>query len=96
MDSERYRVSVERLENGFEVEVPDMEMRAKKEAEAKKAASKSGGNMCMPYMGDCTKKYAAKSVKEVLSLIKESLGKIPDNEYDAAFDEAAAEDMKHS
>ena len=92
MDSERYRVSIERLVNGFEVEVPDMEARAKKEADAKKSATKNGGGpMCMPYMGDCTKKYAAKSVKEVLSLVKESLGKIPDNEYDAAFAEAAAE-----
>ncbi|MCR4338517.1 MAG: hypothetical protein NUW01_01375 [Gemmatimonadaceae bacterium] len=93
MDSERYRVSVERLENGFEVEVPDMEARAKKTADAKKMAKSKGGmdTMSMPYMGDCTKKYAAKSVKEVLSLIKESLGKIPDNEFDTAFAEAAAE-----
>jgi len=90
MDSERYRVSVERLENGFEVEVPDMEARVKKESEAKKAA-KGSNNYPAPYMGDCTKKYAAKSVKEVLALIKESLGKIPESAFDTAFAEAAAE-----
>lgn len=91
MDSERYRVSVERLVNGFEVEVPDMEARAKKKADAKKSGGKGIGPVCEPYLGDCTKKYAAKSVKEVLALIKGSLEKIPENEFDAAFEEAATE-----
>ena len=86
MNGETYRVSIECLENGFSVEVPDMEARAEK----MKAAKKSKGGMDMPYMGDCTKKFAAKSVKEVLALVKGSLEKMPDNEFDAAFAEAAS------
>lgn len=86
MYNETYRVSIETLENGFSVEVPDMEARAEKMKEAKK--SKSG--MGMPYMGDCTKKFAAKSVKEVLALVKSSLEKMPDTEFDAAFAEAVS------
>ena len=88
MNGESFRVSVEVLENGFSVEVPDMEARAKKVADAKKEKGRSPDYM--PYMGDCTKKFAAKSVKEVLSLVKASLGQIPENEYDAAFAEVAS------
>lgn len=88
MNGESFRVSVEVLENGFSVEVPDMAARAKKIADAKKDKSRSPEYM--PYMGDCTKKFAAKSVKEVLALVKASLGQIPENEYDTAFAEAAA------
>ena len=88
MYSESYRISVEVLENGFSVEVPDMEARAKKMADAKKG---SKGDVPMPYMGDCTKKYAAKSVKEALTLVKSSLEKLPAIEYDVAFEEASKE-----
>lgn len=87
MSYDRYRISVETLENGFAVECPDMEAIAKKQADAKKQ-SKNG---CCPevYIGDCTKKFAAKSVAEVLKLVKGSLEKMPESEYDAAFGEAA-------
>ena len=87
MSGESYRVSIEVLENGFSVEVPDMEARAKKMADSKKDKHSSPGYI--PYMGDCMKKYAAKSVKEVLALVKVSLEKLPENEYDAAFEEAS-------
>ena len=90
MDSERYRVSIERLVNGFEVELPDLEAMAKMKADAKKKAGKDS-SMAMPYMGDCVKKYAAKNVAEVLALVSGSLKSLPEAEFDAAFDEAAAE-----
>jgi len=85
---DKYRVSVEVLENGFKVEVPDMAAIAKKQAEAKKQA-KPG---CMPscYFGDLTKCYAAKTVKEVLKLVQASLEQMPEGEYDTAFSEAAS------
>jgi hypothetical protein len=83
---ESYRIFVETLENGFKVEVPDLEMVAKKKAAAKKAGPK--GDMPAPYIGDCTKSFAAKSVKEVLALVRGALEKIPGNEFDAAWEEA--------
>lgn len=87
MGYDRYRVSVEVLENGFKVEVPDMEAIAKKQADAKKRNPNSMSLDC--YIGDCTKSYAAKSVKEVMSLVKASLEKMPEQEFDAAFAQAA-------
>lgn len=91
MDFERFRISVERLENGYEVEVPDFAEMAKKKAAAEKAAKAKGGDCCpSPYYGDCTKKYAARSAAEVLKLVRESLSGMPSGEFDAAFAEAAA------
>ena len=90
MDSERYRISIERLENGFSVELPDLEAMAKMKADAKKKAGKDSP-MSMPYMGDCVKKYAAKNTKEVIALVSGSLKTMPEAEFDSAFDEAAAE-----
>jgi hypothetical protein len=86
--TEKYRVSVEVLENGFKVEVPDMEAIAKKHAEDKKKQAKDG---CAPscYYGDMTKSYAAKTIKEVLKLVQASLEQMPEGEYDAAFNEAS-------
>lgn len=84
---ENYRVSIETLENGFKVEVPDMEARAKKEAEAKKRSK--GAEYPSVYMGDCTKSFAAKSIKEVMKIVQSSLEGIPDNEFDSAFEEKA-------
>lgn len=81
-----YRVSVEVLENGFTVEVPDLAAIAKQE----KAAGRKGD--VAPYMGDHYKKFQAGSVKEVLEIVKTSLSKIPEGEYDAAFDDAAEKD----
>ncbi len=81
-----YRISIEPLENGYAVEVPDMEMIAKKKADEKK---KSGSPTSVGYIGDCTKKFASKSVKEVVSLVKNALEQLPEGEYDTAFNEAA-------
>lgn len=83
-----YRVSVEPLENGFKVEVPDQEAIDKKRADAKKNAK----NGCCPdpYIGDCTKCYAAKNIAEVVKLVTAALKSIPEQEYDDAF-EAASE-----
>lgn len=78
-----YRVSIRPLENGFMVEVPDMEAIRKKEAEAKK---NKGAMPC--YIGDCTESYAAKSVAEVVKLVKTALEQIPESEYAKAFEEA--------
>lgn len=86
---DEYRISIEPLANGFAVEVPDMEAREKKMAEAKKNM-KGRDSYPTPYLGDCTKKFAAKSTKEVLALVKASLEKLPDSEYDTAFEEKAA------
>jgi len=80
-----YRVSVETLENGYSVEVPDMAAIAKKHADEKKKSQ-----MPSMYIGDMTKKFAAKSVKEVLKLVQQSLEQLPEGEYDAAFSEAAS------
>ena len=82
MSHDSYYVRVEVLENAFSVEVPDMEARAKH-------AKKSKNGDAAPYYDEC-KKYAAKSVKEVLRLVKESLEKIPAAEFDSAFDDAAS------
>jgi len=83
MAYESYRVSVEVLENGYKVEIPDMKARAEKKAAAKKA------KQLEPYYGDCTKSYAAKSVKEVMKLVQQALEQMPEGEFDAAFDEAS-------
>ena len=97
MSPDNFRISVETLENGFEVEVPDFAEMKKKQAAADKAAKGKGSmDSCCPspYFGDCTKKYAAKSVAEVLKLVKDALGAMPASEYDAAFAEAAAQTEK--
>lgn len=88
MSYDSYRVSVKVLENGFEVEVPDMAEIAKKKA----AAEKAKPPQLSPYVGDCTLSYAAKSVKEVLARVKESLEQLPEGEYDRAFTEASEDE----
>ena len=78
---ENYSVRIEVLDNGYKVEVPDMEKRAEK----KKAAAKNKDSS--PYLGDCTKSYVAKTPKEVLKLVEGSLKDIPGTEYDVAWNE---------
>jgi hypothetical protein len=86
MSYDRYRISIEQLENGWTVELPDFaEIAAKKKAAAK---SKDSSNSVAPYLGDCTKSFAAKNVAEVLKLVKGSLENMPESEYDKAFGEA--------
>lgn len=80
------RICVEVLENGYEVEIPDIGAINKAEA-ARKKDPKSP----MPYMGDFMKSYAAKTVKEVLALVTPALKNLPQATYDEAFAEAEAE-----
>ena len=81
------RIEIEVLENGYTVELPDIEAMNKAEA----ASKKSKGSMSMPYSGDFMKEYMAKSVDEVIALIKPALKNLPQSTYDEAFAEAAAE-----
>ena len=83
------RICVEVLENGYTVELPDIAAMDKAEAAAKK---QKGGLGSMPYVGDFMKEYMAKSVDEVIALIKPALKNLPQTTYDEAFAEAVAED----
>lgn len=85
----KFRIEIEVLENAYEVEIPDIDAFNKAEAEAKKP-SKGGACMGSPYMGDFMKCYAAKTVDEVIALIKPALKNLPQTTYDEAFAEAAA------
>ena len=73
-------IKIEAMENAFEVEIPD------REAFDKAKASKG-----MPYMDDCMKSYAAKTVDEVIALIKPALQNLPQSTFDEAFAEAIKE-----
>lgn len=84
----RCRIEIEVLENGYTCSIPDVEAMNKAEAAAKK---QKGGSGAMPYMGDMMKEYMAKSVDEVIALIKPALKNLPQSTYDEAFAEAAAE-----
>lgn len=79
-----YNIRIQVLENGFTVEVPDMDAIKKKQTESKKR----DGPAAMPYTGDCTETYAAKTVAEVMKLVKTALSQIPESEFSAAFEEA--------
>ena len=83
-------IRIMQMENAWEVELPDMEAMKKAMAGSKKKKSGGGADVPMPYMGDMTKKHAAKSVKEVIKLVTRALEGMPENEYDAAFEEAGA------
>lgn len=88
----KFRIEIETLENGYEVEIPDVAAYNKADAEAKKAKGKNAGTMscCSPYMGDFMKCYAAKTVDEVIALVKPALKNLPQTTYDEAFAEASA------
>ena len=86
MSYDSVKICIEQLENGYEVTLPDLEKMKQMQADAKK---KAGSASAMPYMGDCTKDYIAKDVKEVLKLVEGALKSMPESEYDAAFAEAA-------
>lgn len=83
-----YCIRIKPVDNGFTVEVPDMEKIKEKEAADKKR--KEGGYGV--YVGDCTKSYIAKSVAEALKLVKSALAELPEPEmqYSQAFGEADA------
>lgn len=87
--SDSYRVSIERLENGFEVTVPDVPAIEAAEKAAEKNKGKGGAGMCSPYTGDMTKSYAAATVPDVIKIIETALKSIPQQEYESAFAEAS-------
>lgn len=92
---DQYRISITPIENGFTVQVPDMEEIAKKQAAAKKAAGKSGG-MAGPsvYIGDCTETYACKSIKEVMKVVQAAIEQLPEDTPDKQFDKAFSDAAK--
>lgn len=85
MSCESYRITVETLENGYKVEVPDFERIAELKARAKLKGEP------MLYVGRETKSFAAKSIAEVVKLVRAHLEKLPEGEFEAAFDEATEE-----
>lgn len=87
MYGEDYRINIEVVENGFVVTVPDMDARKKMEA----AAKKKNSNSPSPYMGDCTEKYACKTLDEVMTKVKDALSAMPEHEYQNGFKEAIKE-----
>jgi len=88
----KIRIEIEVLENGYTVCIPDIDAMNKAEAAAKKSKGGTAPSMSMPYSGDFEKEYMAKSVDEVIALIKPALKNLPQSTYDEAFAEAAAED----
>lgn len=87
----KVRIEIEVLENGYTVCVPDVKAMNEAEAKAKKSKG-SSSPMSMPYHGDFEKEYAAKTVDEVIALVKPALKNLPQSTYDEAFAEAASED----
>lgn len=75
--SSDYRVVIERVANGYEVEVSD-------------PAVKNDGLMGSMK---ARKEYVFKTIDEVLNFLTKNLDKaLPADEYDSAFDEAVEED----
>ena len=87
--SDTYRVSIERLENGFEVTVPDVPAIEAAKKAAKKSSGKGGAELCNTYTGDMTKSYAAATVPDVIKIIEAALKSIPQQEFESAFAEAS-------
>jgi hypothetical protein len=77
-----YCCRIEKMRNGYEVELRDPAI-----VKANSAPSKKGEYT--PYRDPCVS-YVFGSVDEVLKFLKKNLEKaLPDDEYDSAFDEAA-------
>jgi|WetSurMetagenome_2_1015567.scaffolds.fasta_scaffold794060_2 hypothetical protein len=89
---ENFIIRIEMLENGYTVEVPDVEAINKKEAAAAKEKGHTSSDRV--YTGDCTEKKVAKTTGEVLSIVKNALANLPESEYADAFDEASAKETK--
>lgn len=83
--TDTYRISIERLENGFAVEVPDMAAIKKKKVET----AKRDGGPSPVYTGDCVKKFAAKTELDVIKIVRGALSGLGESEYDEAFEKAA-------
>ena len=88
---QKFKICVEVMDNGYSVEIPDIDAydAAKKKAEKNKSPS---GYVSSPYMGDFMKEYIAKTVPEVIALLTPALKNLPQTTYDEAFAEATAAD----
>ena len=80
------KITIEVLDNGYEVEIPDVAAMNKAEADRKKDPSAP-----MAWSGDMTKSFVAKTVKDVLAIVTPALKNMPQSTYDEAFAEATAE-----
>ena len=77
-------VRIEKMKNGFEVEMKDPEIVKANQ----KASGKS--NSPMPYK-DPNVAYVFKTSDEVLAFLKANLDKcVPEDDFESSFDEAAA------
>jgi hypothetical protein len=83
-----YCCRIERMVNGYEVEMKDPKIIA-----ANRKPNKDGvGSYRDPYVS-----YVFKSVDEVLAFLKKNLDKaLPDDEYETSFDAAMAEDEEEA
>ena len=77
-----FNIRIELADNGYVVEVPDID----KINEMEKSRKKDEPPM---YHGGCTEKKVAKTTGEVLSIVKAALAKLPEAEYADAFKEAS-------
>lgn len=82
-----FNIRIELADNGYVVEVPDMEELNKREKERKKDSSPV-------WYGDCMEKKVAKTTGEVLSIVKSALANLPEAEYDGAFEEASKKETE--
>lgn len=74
---------IEKLDNGFEVEIRDQKAVKRNSASINKPT---------PYVNPW-RSYAFKNTKEVVAFIEKNLDKaVPDDTFSSSFDEAAAED----
>jgi hypothetical protein len=84
MSISQFVIRIEVLENGFKVEIPDAEKIKEKQEKDKKEKRDYP-----TYIGDCTKSFAAKTVPDVMKMVKGALSQLPEIAYAEAFDEAA-------
>lgn len=82
MMNSNFNIRIELADNGYVVEVPDVDKINKME----KARKKDDPPV---YHGDCTEKKIAKTTGEVVSIVKAALSKLPEAEYADAFEEAS-------
>lgn len=80
-----FTIRIEMLDNGYTVEVPDID----KINEMEKKEKSSKGDSPSMYYGDATEKKVAKSTGEVLAIVKAALANLPETEYADAFKEAS-------
>lgn len=82
-----FNIRIEMADNGYVVEVPDIEKINERE-------KKQGKNDPQVWVGDCMEKKVAKTAGEVLSIVKAALANLPEAEYDDAFEEASEKETK--